>query len=1138
MKRLLIILLLTPFLSKGVGRYVSNAGNDAQAGVSPSTAWQTVLKVNSASLTGVDTIYFRRGDTFVGGVIVSKSTLVFAAYGTGANPIISGFATISSWTNVGGNIWESNVVGAKSIVDIITVSGEQVAPGRYPNTGYFTYQSSATNSYTASGLSGMPSFTGGECVARKERWIMDRQAITSNSGTTLNVATSVSGYNGKNGAGLFVQKHINCLDLQNEWVFTASTGKLSMYSVGTPATTKICVLDTLFDLSGRSNITIDGIDFQGAGYAAINAEIGSGNTIKNCNIRNAGQYGIYIYANSNVTINNTQILDVTGLAIKVRNSGYSNTTITNNTINRSGWIAGLGWHLPTNQDVDDSYSGMVVNSNSSTIQYNIVDSIGYKGINFNGSGVLVANNFISNYCMTKDDGGGIYTWANDGNTYYTDRTVRDNIIMNSIGAATGSTSGTPESHGIYMDGAAMNVYLYKNTILNGSVGDAGLFCNNTLLITARLNTFYNVDIGYQFNKDPSGPNLVRQTTAVSNIVYPNTENYQYWNGALNAATTIQQDQRLAFTKIDSNYYRSDVSDPFYFFYHDSISPFTFHGPYTYVLTNWKPYINAETVSSNVSTAAKILPYNPTSSPTTYGFSGLSYKDVYGTIYNNSVTVPAWGSVFLIYNGTVTNTPPTANAGIDQSITLPTNTTTLNGSGSDADGTIVSYQWSKVSGPAGVNFGTSNTASITITNLIQGTYIFQLLVTDNGGAFATDQVQIIVNPAPNVPPTANAGPSQNVVLPTSSATLVGSGTDTDGTITTYAWTKDSGPACTITSPSSATTSVTGLTAGIYVFRLTVTDNLSLTGFDTMRVFVSSAPNVPPTASAGIDQTITLPTNSVTLTGSGSDVDGVIVSYLWTKILGTGSTVASPASSTTAINSLLAGTYRYELTVTDNLGLTGKDTVQVTVNNAANTPPTANAGANQTITLPINTTTLNGSGTDPDGTIVSYQWLKLAGSPAGSNFTTSTNAVLPLTNLIQGVYQFSLTVTDNLGGTGTDTVQVTVNPSPNANPIVTITVPSVSITLPINSATLAGTATDDGTITGYSWSKASGPASYSITTVNAASTSVTNLVQGTYQFVLTATDNLGATGSGVMTVTVLPNLTPIPSTQIILYNWKIN
>jgi hypothetical protein len=33
--------------------------------------------------------------------------MTFGAYGTGANPIITGFTTVSSWSNLGGNIWES-----------------------------------------------------------------------------------------------------------------------------------------------------------------------------------------------------------------------------------------------------------------------------------------------------------------------------------------------------------------------------------------------------------------------------------------------------------------------------------------------------------------------------------------------------------------------------------------------------------------------------------------------------------------------------------------------------------------------------------------------------------------------------------------------------------------------------------------------------------------------------------------------------------------------------------------------------------------------------------------------------------------------------------------------------------------------
>ena len=79
-------------------------------------------------------------------------------------------------------------------------------------------------------------------------------------------------------------------------------------------------------------------------------------------------------------------------------------------------------------------------------------------------------------------------------------------------------------------------------------------------------------------------------------------------------------------------------------------------------------------------------------------------------------------------------------------------------------------------------------------------------------------------------------------------------------------------------------------------------------------------------------------------------------------------------------LFRGVYEFELKVTDNKGLVGKDTVQITVNAAANISPTADAGPNKTITLPTNTITLSGNGTDPDGTISSYSWIKISG-PSG-------------------------------------------------------------------------------------------------------------------------------------------------------------
>ncbi|HNU15957.1 MAG TPA: PKD domain-containing protein, partial [Chitinophagaceae bacterium] len=276
-----------------------------------------------------------------------------------------------------------------------------------------------------------------------------------------------------------------------------------------------------------------------------------------------------------------------------------------------------------------------------------------------------------------------------------------------------------------------------------------------------------------------------------------------------------------------------------------------------------------------------------------------------------------------------NQPPVADAGIDQVIGLPVDTVTLDGSASsDPDGIIDNYLWRKISGPVpGVI--TSPFQAVTVINgLAQGTYLFELSVTDNSGSIDKDTMQVTVNPAPNVPPVANAGIDQTLTLPTDSTTLDGSTSgDADGTITTYAWNKISGPAAgTITNPSSVTTSVTGLVLGVYQFELTVTDNNGATDKDTMQLTVNPAPNVPPVANAGIDQTLTLPTNNTTLDGSAStDPDGTIATYAWAKISGpVAGTLTNPASVTTTVTALVQGTYLFELTVTDNNGATDKDT----------------------------------------------------------------------------------------------------------------------------------------------------------------------------------------------------------------------
>src|SRR6266536_2666075 len=75
---------------------------------------------------------------------------------------------------------------------------------------------------------------------------------------------------------------------------------------------------------------------------------------------------------------------------------------------------------------------------------------------------------------------------------------------------------------------------------------------------------------------------------------------------------------------------------------------------------------------------------------------------------------------------------------------------------------------------------------------------------------------------NTQPQVDAGPVRRVVYPSStSATLLGSGSDSDGLVT-FKWTQISGTStATIAQPTKDITNVTGLKPGIYTFTLTVT-----------------------------------------------------------------------------------------------------------------------------------------------------------------------------------------------------------------------------------------------------------------------------------------------------------------------------
>nr|WP_295865987.1 PKD domain-containing protein [uncultured Chitinophaga sp.] len=382
---------------------------------------------------------------------------------------------------------------------------------------------------------------------------------------------------------------------------------------------------------------------------------------------------------------------------------------------------------------------------------------------------------------------------------------------------------------------------------------------------------------------------------------------------------------------------------------------------------------------------------------------------------------------------------------------------------------------------------------------------------------------------NIVPAANAGKDLFISLPVNAVQLDGSAsTDADGTITGYRWKKISGPnAGTIATPAQAITNVTGLAAGTYIFQLTVTDDRGISAADLVTVTVLAAAAKPPVIITTTNITITLPVNSVQLDASSSyDPDGIITGYDWKQTSGpSASVLADNTSSNTSAGSLKQGVYTFQLTITNNAGTKVTTNVTVTVNGTpgTNQPPVANAGTDQTITLPVSSVTLDGSTSkDPDGSIASWKWEKVSG-PAGGTIASATAASTKVTGLVAGTYVFQLTVTDNAGATATARVTVTVLPAPGNNqPPVANAGTNQVITLPASSVTLDGSASKDtdGSIASWKWEKVSGPDAGNISSPNTAATAVINLAAGTYVFQLTVTDNEGATATARVTVTVLP------------------
>jgi PKD repeat protein len=461
--------------------------------------------------------------------------------------------------------------------------------------------------------------------------------------------------------------------------------------------------------------------------------------------------------------------------------------------------------------------------------------------------------------------------------------------------------------------------------------------------------------------------------------------------------------------------------------------------------------------------------------------------------------------------TINNAPPTAEANgpYTTTVNLPV---TLSGAGSaDPTGDPLTYQW---------NFGDGTpvviTTNITVTHIYADDGIFTaiLRVNDGRGGTGTDTATVIVN---NLPPTAVASASLTTTLEGVPITFDGSGSSDPGLydILSYQWNFGDG--------SPIATGITVMHAypdnNIYTATLTVTDDGGMADTDTITNITIL--NANPVAEAGPDR-IANEGVQISFDGNSSSDPGAAdtLAFVWDFVYD-GINFDEQATGVSVQITYLDGpaTYDVALRVRDDDypypsgggGEIGEhfDTLKVIVQNL---PPIVDAlGPYASIeTVPL---TLSGIAADVSLDTLTYEWdvdndgtFDLIGQTVNNTWNTA------------GVYTITLRVTDDDGGAGFDTAQVTID---NAPPTADAGGPYITdVNLPVT-LSAAGSTDPTGDLLTYQWDFGDGTP---IIITNSVTVPHVYLDDDVYTATLQVDDGRGGTDTDVATVTV-NNLPPI-------------
>ncbi len=307
----------------------------------------------------------------------------------------------------------------------------------------------------------------------------------------------------------------------------------------------------------------------------------------------------------------------------------------------------------------------------------------------------------------------------------------------------------------------------------------------------------------------------------------------------------------------------------------------------------------------------------------------------------------------------------------------------------------------------------------------------------GGSGGSDTPPVVVV---NTPPVL----SLVHVLTINEQTLTSlsvSATD-NGSISTYAWTQKSGVPVTLANTDSATATFTSPVVlsnddgQQLLFEVAVTDNEQAVTTEQVTVTVNAVNAAPVISVLDGEQSVDEQT-AVTLAITATD-DSAISSYAWTQKSGTPVTLVTADTATATFAAPVVSVndgeqqLTFEVTVTDNEDIVS--IAQATVNvQPVNAAPTATASV-AAMALTGENVILTANGSDSDGSIATYQWQQISGSPVNLQDANTANANFTVPDVTASRLVFSVTVADDELETVTESAAIIVSNNPAFPPVI--------------------------------------------------------------------------------------------------------